>query len=78
MTGEECGIKWEVIDWKSPADINIYDLKGNLLHTEQYRWMREPVFGPDAYDCAEIDKILDKLIKQYGKEGFIKFNRKDN
>jgi hypothetical protein len=68
MTGEEKGIKWEVIDWKSPADITIYDLDGNILHTERYEWIHEPVFGPDVEDCREIDKILDRLISQYGKD----------
>lgn len=67
MTGEENGIKWEVIDWKSPADITIYDTDGNVLHTEKYQWMYEPVFGPDADDCIAIDNILDRLIKKYGR-----------
>lgn len=68
MTGVENGIKWEVEDWKSPATITIHDLKGNMLHSEKYNWIHEPVFGPDIDDCQEIDKILDKLIKKYGKE----------
>ena len=68
MEGTEKGIKWEVTDWKSPADITIYDLNGNVLHTEKYEWIHEPVFGPDVDDCAEIDKILDQLIKDYGKD----------
>ena len=67
MTGEEKGIKWEVIDWRSPADITIYDLRGNVLHTEKYEWMHEPIFGPDVDDSVAIDKILDRLIHQYGK-----------
>ena len=67
MTGEEKGIKWEVIDWKSPADITIYDLYGNVLHTEKYEWMHEPIFGPDVDDSVAIDKILDKLIQKYGR-----------
>ena len=67
MEGIEKGIRWEVVDWKSPADITIYDLDGNVLHTEQYNWIHEPVFGPDVDDCREIDKILDRLINQYGK-----------
>lgn len=66
MTGEEKGIKWEVIDWRSPADITIYDLQGNVLHTEKYVWMHEPIFGPDVEDRIEIEKILDRLIKKYG------------
>ncbi len=69
MTGEEKGIKWEVIDWKSPADITIYDLQGNVLHTEKYEWMHEPIFGPDVDDSVAIDKILDRLIKKYGRAG---------
>lgn len=68
MTGEENGIKWEVTDWKSPADITIYDIQGNVLHTEKYEWMREPIFGPDVDDCAAINEILERLIKKYGKE----------
>jgi len=68
VEGIEKGIKWEVVDWRSPADITIYDLQGNVLHTEKYQWMHEPIFGPDIDDCQEIDKILDKLIKQYGRE----------
>ena len=67
MTGEENGVKWEVVDWKSPAEITIYDLDGNVLHTEEYEWMHEPVFGPDIDDCLEIDKILAELIMKYGK-----------
>lgn len=67
MTGEEKGIKWEVIDWRSPADITIYDLQGNVLHTEKYEWMHEPIFGPDVDDSVAIDKILDRLIQQYGR-----------
>lgn len=67
MTGEENGIKGEVTEWKSPADITIYDTNGTVLHTEKYQWEHEPVFGPDAYDCMEIDKILDRLIKKYGR-----------
>lgn len=67
MTGEENGVKWEVIDWKSPADIIIYDTDGNVLHTEKYQWMHEPVFGPDVDDSVAIDKILDRLIKKYGR-----------
>jgi len=67
MTGEERGIKWEVLDWKSQADVNIYDANGNVLHTEKYQWMHEPIFGPDIADCIAIDKILDRLIKQYGR-----------
>ena len=69
MTGEENGIKWEVTDWRSPADITIYDIQGNVLHTEKYEWMHEPIFGPDVDDCIAIDKILDKLIKKYGRLG---------
>lgn len=72
MTGEENGIKWEVTEWKSPADITIYDTNGNVLHTEKYQWEHEPVFGPDVYDCMEIDKILDRLIKKYSKGYFKK------
>ena len=68
MAGEEKGIKWEVTDWRSPAKITISDLDGNVLHEEEYQWMHEPIFGPDVDDCIEIDKILDKLIKKYGKE----------
>lgn len=67
MEGIEKSIRWEVIDWKSPADITIYDLDGNVLHTEEYEWMREPVFGPDIDDCLKINKILDELIKKYEK-----------
>lgn len=67
MTGEENGIKWGVTEWKSPADITIYDTDGNVLHTEKYQWMHEPIFGSDVDDCAKIDKILDKLIAKYGK-----------
>lgn len=67
MTGEEKGIKWEVIDWRSPADITIYDLQGNVLHTEKYEWMHEPIFGPDVDDRLAIDTILDKLIKKYAR-----------
>lgn len=67
MEGTEKGIKWEVIEWRSPADITIYDLQGNILHTEKYKWMHEPIFGPDVDDCQEIDKILDKLIRRYGE-----------
>lgn len=69
MTGEEKGIKWEVIDWRSPADITIYDLQGNVLHTEKYEWMHEPIFGPDVEDRIEIEEILDRLIKKYGRAG---------
>ena len=68
MEGIEKGIRWEVIEWKSPTMITIYDLQGNILHAEVYQWMHEPIFGPDVDDCIEIDKILDKLIKQYGKD----------
>lgn len=68
MEGIEKGIRWEVIEWRSPTDITIYDLEGNVLHTEKYYWDHEPIFGPDVADCREIDKILDKLIKKYGKE----------
>ena len=67
MEGIEKGIKWEVIDRCSPAKIIISDLNGNILHEEEYQWMHEPIFGPDVDDCAEIDKILDRLIQQYGK-----------
>lgn len=67
MEGIEKSIRWEVIDWKSPAEITIYDLDGNVLHTEEYEWMHEPVFGPDIDDRIEINKILDELIKKYGK-----------
>lgn len=67
MTGTEKGIKWEVTDYRSPADITIYDLQGNILHTEKYEWMHEPIFGPDVDDCQEIDKILDKLIRRYSE-----------
>ena len=68
MGGIEKGIRWEVIEWRSPTMITIYDLQGNILHAEVYQWMHEPIFGPDVDDCIKIDKILDKLIKQYGKE----------
>ena len=68
MTGEEKGIKWEVTEWRSPADITIYDLQGNILHTEKYRWMHEPIFGPDVDDCAAIAELLEWLIKLYGKD----------
>lgn len=67
MKGTEKGIMWEVTDYRSPADITIYDTQGNVLHTEKYEWMHEPIFGPDVDDCAKIDKILDKLIAKYGK-----------
>ena len=67
MTGEERGVKWEVIDWKSPADITIYDNNGSVLYTEKYQWMHEPVFGPDIDDCIAIDKILERLIIKYGR-----------
>lgn len=67
MTGEEKGIRWEVVEWRSPTDIIIYDLDGHVLHTEKYEWIHEPIFGPDVDDCREIDKILTKLIKKYGK-----------
>ncbi len=67
MEGIEKNIRWEVIDWRSPAKITIYDLDGNVLHTEEYEWMHEPIFGPDIDDSIEIDKILDRLIKQYGR-----------
>lgn len=68
MTGEEKGIKWEVIEWRSPTHITIYDLDGNVLHDEEYQWIHEPIFGPDIDDCQRIDKILDNLIKKYGKK----------
>lgn len=68
MEGIEKGIRWEVTEWKSPADISIHDLDGKVLHTEKYEWLREPIFGPDIADCQKIDKILDRLISQYGKD----------
>ena len=68
MIGAERGIRWEVVDWRSPAKIIISDLSGIVLHEEEYEWMHEPIFGPDVDDCREIDKILDKLIKEYGEE----------
>ena len=68
MEGIEKGIRWEVVEWRSPTDITIYDLEGNVLHTEKYYWDHEPIFGPDVDDCRKIDMILDRLIKQYGKE----------
>lgn len=68
MKGTEKGIEWEVTESRSPAKIFIRDLNGNTLHEEKYKWMIEPVFGPDCADVAKINEILDKLINTYGKE----------
>ena len=68
MRGFENGIEWEVKEWVSPTHITIYDLNGNVLHDEEYKWMREPIFGPDVSDVEKINEILDKLIKEYGGE----------
>ena len=68
MIGIEKGIKWEITECKSPADILIYDLEGNLLYSEKYKWLYEPIFGMDYLDTERIDMILDKLIAHYGKK----------
>ena len=68
MTGTENGIKWEVKEHISPTHITIYDLDGNVLHDEEYKWLHEPIFGPDISDVISINEILDKLIDKYGGE----------
>lgn len=32
--------------------------------SESWRWICEPVFGPDAADLARGDEVLTKLIEQ--------------
>ena len=66
MIGEERGIKWEVTDYISPANIIIYDSDNTILHKEEYNWMHEPIFGPDIDDVVAINERLDELIKKFG------------
>ena len=68
MEGQDNGIKWSVTTWTNPVHISILDLNGNLLHSEEYKCIHEPIFGLDIDDERAISKILVKLIKKYGKK----------
>lgn len=62
---EPSGLRW-TIDELAGDDIpiKIYDKDGKVLVEYLYKCTHRPIFGLDVDDIAEINKILDQLLKE--------------
>lgn len=63
--GEENDIKWEVDASRyNPIIIKVWNVKTGAKREEVYNCMHTPIFGYDADDMDEVNKLLDRMIKE--------------
>jgi DNA-directed RNA polymerase subunit RPC12/RpoP len=62
---EKSGLRW-TIDELAGDDIpiKIYDKDGKLLVEYMHKCMHRPIFGLDVDDVEQINKVLDRLLKE--------------
>lgn len=65
QSGVEGIIEWKVDSSRyDPIVVSAKNLVNGKTMTEIYPCKHNPVFGYDIEDVAEIDKILEKMIKE--------------
>lgn len=63
QTGFENGVEWKVDDSQfNPIIIEAKSSKGE--RREVYQCWHEPIFGYDVDDTANVNRILDRFIKE--------------
>ena len=66
---EKSGLRWAVDERAGDIiPIKIYDKDGNVMMNYLYRCMHRPIFGLDVDDIAQINEILDQLLKVCERE----------
>lgn len=68
MVGYENGIAWDVNYIGDPVIITLRDeISGDIIREEKYQCVHPPVFGLDTDDVRDINKLLDKMLKEAKK-----------
>lgn len=62
---EKSGLRWTVDELAGDdIPIKIYDKDGNVLADYLYKCTHRPIFGLDVDDVAQINKMLNQLLKE--------------